>query len=73
MTTYLSTADIVARGIPGLQHPVTVVRKLEEKSLCGFQSKKGGRWSVREDCLTAYVERRPCAHKSNVVPLHRTA
>lgn len=69
MNRYLSPAQVAERRIPGIQHKVTVIRKLESQELCGFQSKKGGRWAVPEQCLESYVQGRLCEHRSNIVEL----
>lgn len=69
MSKFLSPSQIAERGIPGIQHKVTVIRKLESQEMHGFQAKKGGRWAVDERCLMAYVEGRPCHHKANVIDL----
>ena len=54
------------------KHPVTVRKALEADELHGFQSGKGGRWSIKPDCLEAWVENRLCAHKSqNVTPINQ--
>jgi len=46
---------------------VTVYRALESGSLHGTQSMKGGRWTVREDCLDAWADGLPCDHQGAVV------
>ena len=46
------------------KHPVTVRKALEAGELHGFQSAKGGRWSVKPGCLEAWVENRPCEHQA---------
>jgi hypothetical protein len=54
-------------------HPVTTRRALEAGELHGFQRKVGGRWSIQQECLQAWIEGGKCAHKSNVIPLRRSA
>jgi hypothetical protein len=49
------------------KHPVTIRLALEGARLHGTQSKKGGHWSVREDCLEAYLDGVPCAHQASNV------
>lgn len=51
------------------RHPVTVRKALEAGDLHGFQSGKGGRWSIKPECLEAWVEKRLCAHHSNVTQI----
>lgn len=75
MTTYLNTAEAatVAR-----KHPVTIRKALEAGTLHGSQQVVGGRWTIREDCLEAFIEKRPCEHRtkakrSNVTPIRGRA
>lgn len=52
------------------RHEVTVRKALEAAELHGTQSKKGGRWSIREDCAEAWADRIPCDHqKANVTSI----
>jgi hypothetical protein len=53
------------------RHPVTVRKALEAGELHGFQRVARGRWSIRSECLDAWVENRPCEHKSNVTPINQ--
>lgn len=70
MSAYLTVAQ--AAVLAG-RHPVTLRKALEAAELHGFQRKVGGRWSIAEECVTAWVECRPCAHKtSNVTPIRRS-
>lgn len=56
------------------RHPVTIRKALEAGELHGSQRKKGGRWSIRQACLDAWIDNLPCEHKaSNVIPLRRSA
>lgn len=55
-----------------LRHPKTILKALAAGDLHGVQSKKGGRWFVRVDCLDSWLDGRPCAHQSNVRKLSRT-
>lgn len=62
--TVAEVADLARR------HPVTVRRALEAGELHGTQSGKGGRWTVREDCMDAWADGQPCDHqKVNVTPI----
>ncbi|MFG6277966.1 helix-turn-helix domain-containing protein [Microbacterium sp. 5K110] len=71
MATYLTTAEAAKTA---RKHPVTVRKALESGELHGSQRSVGGRWTIREDCLEAFIEGRPCEHKargkrSNVTPI----
>ncbi|WP_371130839.1 helix-turn-helix domain-containing protein [Arthrobacter sp. SDTb3-6] len=64
----LTTAEaaVVAR-----RHPVTVRRALEGGELHGQQSKAGGRWLIRAECLDAWMDGVKCVHQSNVSSFRR--
>lgn len=52
------------------KHPDTVRKALEVGRLHGFQDDKFGHWTVKAECLEAWVERRPCPHQqSNVTQI----
>lgn len=52
------------------RHPVTIRVALRAKELHGSQRVTGGTWSVKDTCLEAWVEGRPCEHQaSNVTPI----
>ncbi|HEY8590685.1 MAG TPA: helix-turn-helix domain-containing protein [Naasia sp.] len=57
------------------RHPVTVRKALEASELHGTQRMKGGRWSIRRECLNAWIDGQKCAHlaPSNVTPMRRPA
>jgi len=44
-------------------HPQTIRKALEAGELHGGQRKTKGRWSVRRDCLEAWVEGAECEHQ----------
>lgn len=53
------------------KHPVTIRRALEGAVLHGTQQVVGGRWTIRAECLDAWLDGAKCAHRrgaSNVVP-----
>ena len=51
--------------------PITIYRALESGSLHGTQQANRGRWSIRPECLDAWLDGEPCAHKAKVAPLRR--
>jgi len=60
----------------GRKHPITVRRALESGELHGSQRVKGGRWTVEEPCLSAWLAGAECEHRrvaatSTVVPFRR--
>jgi len=55
------------------RHAVTIYRALEDGRLHGGQQVKGGRWSIREACLDAWLDGAPCEHRTNVRSIRRSA
>ncbi|WP_194521943.1 helix-turn-helix domain-containing protein [Cellulosimicrobium sp. JZ28] len=60
----------------GRKHPITVRRALESGELHGSQRVKGGRWTIEESCLSAWLAGETCEHQratatSTVVPFRR--
>ena len=57
----------------GRKHPITVRRALESGELHGSQRVRGGRWTVEEPCLSAWLSGAECEHQKaaarTVVPL----
>lgn len=53
------------------RHDVTVRRALEDGTLHGTQRVKGGRWTVRLDCLDAYLDGELCTHQQTAAPARR--
>lgn len=45
-------------------HVNTVQRALEAGELHGGQRKPGGRWSIRRECLDAWLDGETCEHWS---------
>lgn len=45
------------------RHPVTLRKALEARELHGSQRVVGGRWSIRHECLEAWIDGRPCDHQ----------
>ena len=45
------------------RHPNTLHRALESGELHGTQRVKGGRWSIRPECLDAYLDGIECTHQ----------
>lgn len=45
------------------RHPNTIHRALEAGELHGTQRKAKGVWSIRPDCLEAWLDGHPCAHQ----------
>ncbi|MHB1063566.1 MAG: helix-turn-helix domain-containing protein [Georgenia sp.] len=48
---------------------VTIYRALESGRLHGSQPVKGGKWTVREACVDAWLDGVPCEHRANVTDL----
>lgn len=44
-------------------HKITLYRALEGKELHGEQRAKGGRWTIRPECLDAWLDRKKCEHQ----------
>lgn len=44
-------------------HRSTIVRALEAGELHGGQRKPKGRWSIRRDCLDAWLDGHDCEHQ----------
>lgn len=44
-------------------HPITVYRALEGGELHGTQRAKGGRWTIRPECLDAWLDKKKCEHQ----------
>jgi len=45
---------------------VTVLKALEAGLLHGGQRLKGGRWSIRRECLDAWLDGCPCPHANDL-------
>lgn len=45
-------------------HPITVYRALEGAELHGEQRAKGGRWTIRPECLDAWLDNEKCEHQA---------
>ncbi|WP_174604441.1 helix-turn-helix domain-containing protein [Cnuibacter physcomitrellae] len=50
-------------------HPGSIRRLLESGDLHGTQPKPGARWTIREECLEAYLDGIPCPHRQNVTAI----
>lgn len=48
-------------------HPDTIRKALESASLHGTQRVPRGKWSVREDCLEAFLDGVRCDHQASNV------
>ena len=70
MTEILTVAEAADAA---RRHPVTLRKALTDGDLHGFQRVEGGRWSIRRDCLDAWVENRPCAHQGATVTQLRSS
>lgn len=46
------------------RHPVTLWRALESGQLHGSQRMARGKWSIRPECLDAWVDGRKCEHQA---------
>lgn len=44
-------------------HPVTLRRALENGDLHGSQRIARGKWSIRRECLDAWMDGQQCAHQ----------
>lgn len=44
-------------------HPVTIRRALENGDLHGSQRIVRGRWSLRRECIEAWLDGAPCPHQ----------
>lgn len=66
----LTVAETVAAA---RRSAATIYRALEASELHGTQRTPRGRWSVRPECLDAWLDAQPCEHQatavSNVVDL----
>ena len=51
-----------AAGYSG-KHVDTIRRALESGELHGGQRRKHGRWSIRIECLDAFLDGEPCTHQ----------
>lgn len=59
--TYLTSDQAAdAAGV----HRQTLTNALRDGSLHGVQRMKRGNWRISESCLEAWIEGRPCPHKS---------
>lgn len=47
----------------GRRHEITIYRALEGKELHGEQRAKGGRWTIRPECLDAWIDNKKCEHQ----------
>lgn len=45
------------------RHPVTLRRALEEGTLHGSQRVVGGKWSIRVECIDAWLDGEKCPHQ----------
>lgn len=45
------------------RHVVTIRKALEAGDLHGGQRKAGGRWSIRFECLDAWLDGKACMHQ----------
>lgn len=45
------------------RHRDTILRALELGELHGGQRKAGGRWSIRRECLDAWLDGEKCGHQ----------
>lgn len=45
-------------------HKITLYRALEGAELHGEQRAKGGRWTIRPECLDAWLDRKKCEHQA---------
>jgi hypothetical protein len=67
MIARLTVGEVAAAA---RKHEVTIRRALESGDLHGVQPKKGGTWSIREDCAEAYADGLLCEHqKANVTSI----
>jgi excisionase family DNA binding protein len=48
-------------------HRSTLIRALEAGELHGGQRKAGGRWSIRRECLDAWLDGETCHGRARVV------
>lgn len=48
------------------RHVITIVRALEAKELHGGQRKVRGHWSIRRECLDAWLDGKPCPHAADM-------
>ncbi|ALJ20404.1 helix-turn-helix domain-containing protein [Microbacterium sp. No. 7] len=71
MSARLTVAEV---AVIARKHPVTVRKALEGKKLHGTQASTGGRWSVREDCLEAWLDGEKCVHQAaKITPLRKAS
>lgn len=55
--------DVGQAATYGRRHPVTLRRALAAGELHGTQRLKGGKWSIRVECLDAWLDGGKCAHQ----------
>jgi hypothetical protein len=61
--------DVAEAAVYAKRHPGTIRRLLEAKELHGSQPTKRGRWTVRPECIDAYLDGVLCVHKQNVTQI----
>jgi hypothetical protein len=59
--TYLTVAQAAAASN---RHPVTLWRALESGQLHGSQRMARGKWSIRPECLDAWLDGQCCEHQN---------
>lgn len=47
----------------GSVHPQTILKALQSGALHGGQRRPNGRWSIRRECLDAWLDGQPCEHE----------
>lgn len=70
MNPRLTVADAAAVS---RRHSITVYRALEGQELHGEQRVKGGRWTIRPECLDAWIDNKPCEHQAAAATVTRLA
>ena len=53
--------------------PITIYRALESGVLHGAQQANRGRWSIRPECLEAWLDGEPCQHKQDAAKATKLA
>lgn len=43
---------------------ITIYRAVENGTLHGTQRGKGAKWSIRQECLDAWLDNEPCEHQA---------
>jgi hypothetical protein len=60
---------VAEAAVEARRHPDTIRKALEAQDLHGTQQVARGKWSVKAECLDAWLDGVPCVHKNNVTQI----